>query len=143
MDIATAISSTATLLGIAKGALESRDDQKAQQAITQVQSKLLEVTTAALSLSQTNIALTEEIRELRRAAEDAERIAAERSGYELAEITDGSFAYRSVGSESSSPIHFLCQPCYDKTTKSVLRRRTGAYGDTFWECPENLAHRID
>lgn len=144
IDIAAAISSTSTLLGIAKGALAARDDAKAQQAITDVQLKLLDVSTAALSLSQTNIALTDEIRLLKDQAHQAQMKTRDRDGYEIAEVCPGAHAYKSKPAKegASVPLHYLCQPCYDKGVKAMLRfHQTEGWGKE-WACPENEAHNI-
>lgn len=149
IDIAAAISSTATMLGIAKGAIAARDDAKAQQAITEVQLKLLEVSTAALSLSQANISLTDEIRALKNKAEQLEMKASEREGYTLTEVCPGAYAYQSQSDQGGSDKnpHYLCQICYDKGVKSVLRIHRGK-GDAWnrkhdsWSCLENPSHGL-
>lgn len=147
MDIAAAISSTATLLGIAKGAVAARDDAKAQQAITDVQLKLLEVSTAALALSQANIALTDEIRLLKNEAHQSELKTREREGYVLTEVCPGHYAYQSQPSRdgTNAPPHCFCQPCYDKGVKSVLRYSHNQRGEwnsenMVWECAIEKNH---
>ncbi|MXN31030.1 hypothetical protein [Delftia sp. CH05] len=149
IDIAAAISSTATMLGIAKGAIAARDDAKAQQAITEVQLKLLEVSTAALSLSQANISLTDEIRALKNKAEQLEMKASEREGYVLSEVCPGAYAYQPrPGQHRADDVpHYLCQVCYDKGVKSVLRfqRSTGKQWNSpydAWNCLENSSHNF-
>lgn len=147
MDIAAAISSTATMLGLAKSAIAARDESKAQQAITEVQLKLLEVSNAALSLSQTNIALTDEIRTLKDKARQLEMKASERDGYTLTEACPGTYAYKSSHDQDAgnTKSHYLCQPCYDKGVKSVLRflhnkKSEWNSENMAWDCPENKDH---
>lgn len=144
MDIAAAISGASALLGIAKGAVAARDDAKAQQAITEVQLKLLEVSTAALALSQTNIALTDEIRLLKDEAHQSELKTREREGYALTEVCPGHYAYQSQPSEEGAavPLHYLCQLCYDKGVKSVLRFHEAEGWGKEWGCAENTTHSI-
>lgn len=148
-DIASAVASASAMLTLAKGAIAARDDFKAQQAISDAQGKLLEITAAALSLSQTNIALTDEIRALKDAAHELEVKARDRQGYALAEVCPGAYAYKSQPGEEGTdvPLHYLCQLCYDKGIKSVLRvfhqpevDWSSAY--RMWECAENKEHNI-
>lgn len=147
IDIASAISLTSGLLGAAKTAIAARDEAKAQQAIADVQMKLLDVSTAALSLIQTNISLTDEIRLLKDENKQLQMKASEREGYTLSEISSGVYAYKSKPSEEGTdpPLHYMCQPCYDKGVKSVLRlHRHDADQWTAvhrsWHCPENRHH---
>lgn len=146
-DLASAISSATAMLGIAKGAVAARDDFKAQQAIGDAQGKLLEITTAALALSQTNISLADEIRVLKDQAHDLQLKAREREGYALAQIGPGVHAYQSQPAKEGAtpPTHYLCQPCYDKGVKVVLRfNESGGDGlsskRTAWICAENREH---
>lgn len=144
MDIASAVSAASAMLGIAKTAIAARDEFKAQEAITNAQLKLLEVTTAALALSQTNISLTDEIRTLKDAAHEREMKSRDREGYALTEVCPGHYAYKSQPSEQGAeiPLHYLCQPCYDKGVKSVLRFHQQDGWGKEWACPESLAHLI-
>lgn len=143
-DIASAVASASALLTLAKGAIAARDDFKAQQAISDAQGKLLEITAAALSLSQTNIALTDEIRALKDAAHELEVKARDRQGYTLAEVCPGHYAYKSQPSEEGAdiPLHYLCQPCYDKGVKAVLRFHQQDGWGKEWACPEESQHLI-
>lgn len=143
-DLASAISSASTMLGIAKGAIAARDDFKAQQAIGDAQGKLLEITTAALALSQTNIALTDEIRLLKDQAHQAQMEARDRQRYDIAEVCPGHYAYKAQQVEGAAaiPLHYLCQPCYDKGVKAILRFTQAEGWGKEWECPENTAHSI-
>ena len=148
-DIASAVASASAMLGLAKGAIAARDDFKAQLAISDAHVKLLEITTAALSLSQTNIALADEIRSLKDAAHELEVKARDREGYALTEVCTGHYAYQSQPSQEGAnvPLHYLCQPCYDKGIKSVLRHRNfrdqWGIARLVWGCPAEKNHTID
>lgn len=149
MDLAGAISGVGALLQIAEVAIKARDDAKAKQAIADVQIKLLDLSTAALAMAQTNISLTDEIRLLKEENQQLQMKASEREGYALAEISPGVYAYKSQpveGREDSVP-HYVCQPCYDKGVKSVLRYFNNK-GDSWtsphkvWQCPVERSHEF-
>lgn len=144
LDIASAITSATAMLGLARDAISARDDAKAQRAIGEVQGKLLEITTAALALSQTNIALTDEIRLLKDQAHNAQVKSREREGYALTEVCPGHYAYQSQPTEDGVPVpvHCLCQPCYDKGVKAILRFSEAEGWGKEWMCPEVAAHQI-
>ncbi|MCE4302365.1 hypothetical protein [Xanthomonas hortorum] len=65
----------------------------------------------------------------------------ERGRYSLFELSTGVFVYRfndaPAGSDGNpttpQPVHYLCQPCFDKGTKSVLQRLS-AYGRISLDC---------
>ena len=145
MDFAAAISSVGSMLQIANTAVQARDDAKAKQAIADVQMKLFELSTAALGMTEKNMALVNEIRDLQEKIRDFESKATERDSYVLVQINGGAWAYKyKFAAESSvdeSP-HF-CQPCYDKDVKSVLRKSQYGYGGWYFSCPEDERHQIE
>jgi len=145
MDFASAISGVGSMLQIATTAIQARDDSKAKQAIADVQMKLFELLTAALSMTEKNISLLNEVMDLQEKLQAIESKNNERSGYVLVQVTPGSWAYESRSSSEGegSQAHHLCQPCYDKGTKSILRRMEEAFGIKFMQCPENKDHRIE
>jgi hypothetical protein len=126
MEFQSALAGTMAALQLVKGAVAARDDAKVQAALIQVQDKLLDMSIASLGL-------TERVRSVQTALEEAKRENAElkakldeRAMYALHEIEPGKFCYRSkpVG-ESPEPTHHLCQICFDKGIKSILQLESG------------------
>lgn len=145
IEIAGALTGAKTLLDMAKAALDARDDAKVRQALIDAQGQLLEAMSAALDIKTRASALFEqleaakgEVRELKAQIED-------RARYALTEIRPGAHAYASKPAQEGQgePAHYLCQPCYDKGVKSVLRSeppREGRNGS--YTCPAAQQHTI-
>lgn len=122
-------SSITSATDIAKGLISARDQANIQEKtatlleqLLKAQESLLAHNAALLQLQHQHFEAREELRKLHEAA-------SERSRYSLVEVTRGCFAYRvnitpqqSGASEpaTTEPVHYLCQPCFDKGVKSVL-----------------------
>ncbi len=83
-----------------------------------------------------------------REAQDEIRVlkakADERDAYTLAELRTGAYAYarkKTDGGNDQEP-PYLCQPCYDKGVKSVLRLSAGNGEHGVWRCPCDKDHLI-
>lgn len=141
MELMTAMSAISTALGLAKTAVEARDEAKINAALTEIHTKQIGLYTAALQLADSlNLCqaakadLERENRELRSKAEDRER-------YTLHELAPGRFAYRHAPLAGSlEPEHNLCQVCYDKGVKSVLHTTKDSMLGTAYECIADKAH---
>lgn len=142
MDLPAALSGLSTAIGLTKLAVEARDDSKAQQALTEVNAKLVALSISALALAESNRALSaqvglleNELHKLKLAAEDRER-------HTLTELRPGAYAYATKpveeGHQPQAP--YLCQPCYDKAVKAVLQFHQGRPGVlAHYTCPEGGA----
>ena len=145
LELNGAISAVATLMGIAKGALDARDDAKAKQAIAEANMKLVDLSMSALMLAERNSSLSEEVSVLQRELRDTKMKLEERERYTLAEVRPGAYAYAGKpGQEGDDPEPpYFCQPCYDKGVKAVLRRIEAKAGtNAAWYCPESQTHQI-
>jgi hypothetical protein len=134
-------SSISAARDIAKGlsairdqALISERTAALMEQLLKAQEGLLAHNTALLQIQQEHFEAREELRKLKEAA-------SERGRYSLFEVSVGRFAYRvnvspqqSGASEpgSAEPLHYLCQPCFDKGVKSVLQSMSRTDG---LECP--------
>jgi len=144
-EISSALAAAGTLLGIAKGALEARDEAKVREALSEIQVKLFEATSAALDIAGKASALQGALSE----AQDENRVlkaqAAERETYTLAELRTGAYAYARSdpqGGQHHEP-PYLCQACYDKGLKAVLRLSPETeYQVAVWRCPNVPSHAI-
>ncbi len=129
--------SITTAKDIAKTALNVRDSIVLAETVTKMNDQILKAQDALLALNgdmfamqQENFRLHEEMRKLKEAS-------AERGRYSLFELSDRVFVYRSnEGSDAAGtePGHYVCQPCFDKGVKSVLRKKN-FWGAISLECP--------
>ena len=153
MDFNAAISSVSTLIGIAKGAIAARDDIKAQEALTNIQLKLMDVMAQALAMTEKNMTLVQEFHALQARITELEAKSVDREEYVLTDVCPGFQAYRSLHYKSNdpnrdNPYHLLCQACYDQGSKFMLRFEPHFYNDdasknySEWVCPENSRHNF-
>lgn len=147
MDFSTAISSALGMVQIADAALKARDSTKASQAISEIQLKLVELSMSALTVTEKNMSLANEVRSLQDELNELKRKASDWDKYTLAEVCIGVHAYqpKKYGTDSGIPFHYLCQPCYDKGIKSMLRFLSHFKGNpqdnySEWLCPEDKKH---
>jgi hypothetical protein len=146
MEIATALSALTTLASIAKGALESRDDEKARQAVLGISEKLLDVYTASLHLAERTTQLQATVHDLEGKLRAAEAQIEEKSRYALVPLGRFGRAYTQTADNLTgdpSKDTYFCQHCHDKGIKSILRYFPGAqWGGPCWECVESTTHNI-
>lgn len=139
IEITAALTAARSLLQLASDALNARDDAKVRMALSELQSKLFDATSAALAMAEKASSLQSALSESEREKREVKATLEERGSYELHELEPGSFAYASKASAERPgvPQHYLCQPCYDKGIKAVLRFAPG--GELMrnrWLCPE-------
>lgn len=144
IEISAALASAGQILGIAKAGLDARDDAKVKAALTELQMKLFEATSAALAMAEKSAALQTALSEAQREKAELERKAEDRAMYRLHKLGAGAFAYASQPALDGNgpPQHYLCQPCYDKGVKTVLRLVQNSWGGADWECAAEKAHHF-
>jgi hypothetical protein len=145
MEILAALSGLKSALDLARLAIDARDDAKIKTALAEVSELYIAALTAAADsakrfhdLQTEHLLLKDEQRDLRHRIE-------ERSKYRLEAIGPGVFCYRADLDEASGePAHFLCQPCYDRGIKAILRLMPRYTPDdqAVWSCPENGGHDL-
>lgn len=146
MEIATALSSLKALADLAQGALKSRDDAKAQEAITGMQARLLDIYASAFEVAERNSSLQATVRSLESKIADLEAKLEEKARCQLTPLGRGAFAYalfdQATKAPQDPPVYF-CQHCYDKGIKSILRYFAGAeWAGPEWTCTEHNGHSI-
>lgn len=130
-SISTAVSALKAAKDIGQAAVAFRDFNQAAGAIAQINEQLLKAQDSLfthnaqlMELQQQHFEAREELRKLKEAL-------AEKARYTLFEISPGEFVYRSdvVPQQGGSgepgaaqPLHYLCQTCFDKGSKSVLQK---------------------
>lgn len=136
MDIGSALSSLSAAFGLAKSAVEARDEAKIKDATAEINEKLLALSTSAFSLIEKNSALARRINDLEAELAELQRKVSERENYSLYELAPGRFVYRfNPADDSGNPGHYVCQLCYDQGVKSVLRlHQPGPWGGRHYAC---------
>lgn len=149
MDM-TAIASLTTAISaareIAQGAIGMRDTVLVSEATTRLLQRLLEAQNALLAYNTVLLQLQHEQFEAREEIRKLQEAARERGRYTLFELAPGQLAYRvnitpeqsrSGEPGSAEPMHYVCQGCFDKGRKAVLR-----IGPSVAHCPlckENIS----
>ena len=131
MELIAALSGAKSAIDIARTAIDVGDTVRAQVAISEITSKLMDAQQAVL-FSQAEVA------RLQRQVDDSEhelsrlrRVAEEHDRYELFELSPSVFVYRfrkpeanEHGATQDAPLHYICPRCFDTGTKSILQRYT-------------------
>lgn len=147
MEITAALSSARTLLGLAKTAVDVRDDAKLKAALAGLQDKLYDATSAALVMAQTAAALQLQLSQTQQVQRELEAKLLDRTMYRLDQLRPGAFAYRAQPdlNRPGDMEHCICQPCFDAGIKAVLQYEAGtaAWTNGHWRCPVTAEHRID
>ena len=146
MEIATALSSLKVLTDLAQGALKSRDGAKAQEAITGMQARLVDIYASAFEVAERNSSLQATVRSLENKIANLEAKLEEKVRCDLKPLGKGAFAYALLDAATKAPQEppvYFCQNCYDKGIKSVLRYFAGGeWESAHWFCTEHNMHTI-
>lgn len=122
MDLSTAYTAMSSAVDFVKTAIQARDEARINEALAEIQQKRVDLSMAAIELIEKSCALAIANSELANKVAELERKLNERTHYALFEVAPGRFVYRFVPDEGdSNPEHYVCQLCYDKGIKSVLR----------------------
>jgi hypothetical protein len=121
--VTAAMSALTTARTLGQTLVGLRDFNESAAVVAQLNGELLRAQESLFSLSaqlhelqHENFQTAEELKGLR------ERLI-DRARYALHELSQGVFVYRSNGATAtgdSEPVHYLCQPCFDKGAKAVL-----------------------
>lgn len=126
---------------IAKGLAATRDQALINEKTAALMEQLLKAQEGLLAHNAALLQLQGEHFEACEKLRKLEEAARERGRYSLVDLGNRRFAYRvnvtpqesGAGEPSSTePLHYICQPCFDKGVKSVLQNRLKAPG---LECP--------
>jgi hypothetical protein len=134
MDFST-ISAAASSISIAKDLLRAvvgiRDFNEIALAVSKLNDQLLNAQDSLFKHQTQLLALQEQHFETTQKLRKAEEALAERGRYSLFALSEGVMVYRvnltpmdgQVGDPvTTEPLHYVCQPCFDKGIKVVLQR---------------------
>lgn len=152
-EIAGAITGLTTAYNVLKAAVTARDDAMVKAAQIDMQEKLLNVSTMALSQLQSSHALELEAQELRAKLlqanahiQDVERRLENRGAYVIAQPAPGQFARLPVG-EFAGPADstaYFCATCYADGKEVPLRySKPGPGINALLTCPMDRKHSLN
>ncbi|WP_295385190.1 hypothetical protein [uncultured Thiodictyon sp.] len=97
-------------------------------AVYEVNAKLMQATTVALSSQEKQASLSNRISELENKLAEVERFETKIQRYRLHEFPTGTLAYAlNPGMENGEPEHYLCTACVDKRQISRMQPISGKY----------------
>lgn len=129
--ITTAVGAISAAKELGKAAMGIRDFNEAAPVIAQLNDQLLKAQDALFRHNAELLALQQEQFETAKKLREMEEALAQRGRYSLFELSPGVFVYRvnvtPGGSDvqnpsGTEPMHYVCQPCFDKGVKAVLAR---------------------
>ena len=112
------IESTKVLYGLARGALDATSDNEAKAKLIDVQRAILDIQEKLGNAQAERLDLIHQLAELRGKVREFEGAKAALDKYELFEIEQGKFLYRSKSDGGSEPEHFVCPTCHSKASLS-------------------------
>jgi hypothetical protein len=129
--ISTAVSSLVAAKDLGAAMIGVRDSNIVSGTIAQMNEQILKAQEALLTHSLQMSELQQRHFEALEKLRAMEKLIADRGSYSLHEISRGSFVYRSnfperLGHDGNpiapEPVHYVCQPCFDKNVKVVLQQ---------------------
>lgn len=153
MELGLAISGAKAAYEALSLAVKAREQSKIDEATQALSDRLAAMSEIAfrfierdLQLATANAALIAANAELHQAKIALENQLRERESYALHEARPGAFVYapKPELQRHERPPHYLCQPCYDKGFKAILRYSQGnEWTMGSWLCPEQQSHSIE
>ena len=124
------VSSLKTAFDMAKALKDIDDRTRRNDAVIELQEKILGAQTA-------QAALIEQVGELEKEVAAMKAWDADKQRYQLQDLGKGFYAYiLKVGVENGEPPHAICTNCYQKSLKSILQSSGHIQvHDRAWECP--------
>lgn len=140
IEFSALVQSARAVTDIARGALDARDHAKAKEAVAELQGKLHEIMSAALASAEKAAALQAALSQAEREKAEIKAKVEDRALYKLHAVRPGAHVYAPKETvDGTQPAHCLCQPCYDKGNKVVLR---ASLDGRLLQCPEEAKHNI-
>lgn len=126
MDISSALTGAKAAYDILATSISARDDAKIQAALTDLQRKHADLTASAMAHIEKAFKLQSDLLKAREEIVSLKAQIDKKESYDLFEISIGKFCYKS--NKDEVPLHYLCQPCWDKGIKSVLHFHSARHG---------------
>lgn len=128
-EISAALASLNTIREIAQNASSARDQANINEAVTDIQARLIEAQNGVIESQAEQTRLAARVEELEQECMRLEDWSREAESYRLHEIARGIFAYIHQNSEQPmESAHKLCSNCFNQGTKSILQQQRVAEG---------------
>ena len=129
----TAVASANAVKDISQSLVTLRDEEKIRGRVFDLTSALMELQQQLMNAQVAQMALVDEIRELKNRLADTTQQADGLARYKLHKFPTGAFAYvLKPEFTSDEPPHFLCSKCFENKLRITLHQ---VRGGTF-RCPE-------
>lgn len=130
MDVTTitaALDLSKTLLGLARGAASAAVDHALKDKLIDIQQGILDVQAKLGDAQAERLDLLNEVAELREKLRAAEATQVALDAYELCQLAEGKYLYKSRADAGHSVEHYACPSCHNRGRVSILQgHRTGS-----------------
>jgi hypothetical protein len=121
-EISGALQATKILYDIAKANKELTNYNEFVSAISEVNAKLIDANTAALTSQEKQSFLTQRVSDLEKKIMEFEHWESEIQKYKLHQFPSGTFAFElKPEMQQAEPLHYLCQTCVAKRQKAIMQ----------------------
>lgn len=133
-SLAAALESAKILAGVAKATSAAAVDHQVKQRLVEIQQGIIDVQTQLVAATHERLDLLHQLAELRSKVMEFETAKAALDGYELCEIAEGRFLYRSKPEADHSVPHHACPACHNAGKVSVLQSAKTGKAQTLYSC---------
>ncbi|MFI5021149.1 MAG: hypothetical protein ACHQRJ_05790 [Alphaproteobacteria bacterium] len=137
--IAGVASAVKSIYELSKTALELHDAAMIRAKVLEMQGEISAALASAITAQTDQMAMLEEVRELKAEVTRLKNWETEKQRYELKQVGHiGGTAYViKPAMQGAEPIHCICPACYERANKYILQPQPGAPRvNTPWACPE-------
>jgi hypothetical protein len=133
--IGLAITSIKSATEIVKGAIDLRDEKKINDALQEVNAKLLATQELMLAAYEERLAIHKRVEELEKMRMEIENWEREADRYSLKQLVPTVLVYAlKEPVQGSEPVHYICPNCYNDRKKSLLHRRPSSFDGEVISC---------
>jgi cell division protein FtsB len=134
--IAAAMTSTKAASDIAKSLLTLRDEEAVRSRVFDLTSSLMELQQQMMTAQREQMALIDEVADLKDALKSLQAKSSLLDRYELLGVGPGKVVYALTAEfKGTEPEHFCCTNCYDSGKRSVFRGSKPDQGWMRFVCP--------
>lgn len=133
-SLAAALESLKIVAGVAKATTGAAVDHQIKERLIEIQQGILDVQVQLADATEERLELLHQVAELRRRLGDFEAAKAALDDYEMHEIAEGRYLYKSRPDAGHTVTHFVCPSCYNAGKISVLQATKTGKEQTRYNC---------